>query len=272
MKNKFKVTILIIAALIAGSAMLRAEDNPQPVDQTQVGIVEHLGDNVPLDIRLYDEFGKTVLLKDLTGDKPTLLMLVYFRCPGICSPLMNGAQEMLDKIDLEPGKDFNVITVSFDSRENYLLAAQKKKNYFAQFKNRMMSESSWRFLTADSTQIYRLTEAVGFKFMRKDNDFVHSAVITFLSPEGKVTRYLYGIEFNPFDVKMALVEASQGKVGSTVARIVQMCFSYDPQGRKYVMNFTRVIGAVTIFCVGIFAVIMFSRKKIRKSKKNQENK
>ena len=261
MKNKFILTVLIIIFIAI---------NSWSQEPSQVGIVEHLGDNIPNDLRFYDEYGKIVMLKDITAKKPTLLMLVYFRCPGICSPLMNSVQEVLDKMDLEPGKDFNVITISFDSRENYLLASQKKKNYYAQFKNRMMGESDWRFLTGDSTQIYSLTEAVGFKFMRKDNDFVHSAVITFLSPEGKITRYLYGVEFNPFDVKMAIMEASKGTVGSTVARIVKMCYSYDPQGRKYVMNTTRVIGAVSIFFVGVFAVILFSRKKILKSKKNKE--
>jgi len=266
MNKIFDIILVIILIIIFEPMGSRAEDKPQPIDQTQVGIIEHLGENVPMDIKLYDEYGKTVTLNEMIGNKPTIISLVYFRCPGICSPLMNGLQEMLDKIDLEPGKDFNVLTISFDPRENYLLAVEKKKNYFSQFKNRMMNENSWKFFTADSTQINRLTEAIGFKYMKKDNDYVHAAVITFLSPEGKITRYLYGIDFNPFDVKMALIEASNGKVGTTIARVVQLCYSYDPEGRKYVLSITRVIGSVMIVGIAIFAVVLFSTKKSKKNK------
>lgn len=238
---------------------------PEPPD---VGVDEKLGEYVPLDIKFYDEYGKTIVLAELVKGKPTIISLVYYRCPGICSPLMSGLGAVLDEIDLETGKDFNTLTISFDPGEDYILAAEKKKNYFATFRKRAVSEDSWRFLTADSINVKKITEAVGFKYIKQDNDFVHSGVLTVISPDGKITRYLYGIDFLPFDVKMALIEASQGKVGTTISKIVKLCYSYDPDGRRYTLNITRVAGASILFVISIFAVALFiTKKKKNKSKK-----
>lgn len=238
---------------------------PEPPD---VGVDEKLGEYVPLDIKFYDEYGKTIDLAELVKGKPTIISLVYYRCPGICSPLMSGLGTVLDEIDLETGKDFNTLTISFDPGEDYILAAEKKKNYFATFRKRAVSENSWRFLTADSINVKKITEAVGFKYIKQDNDFVHSGVLTVISPDGKITRYLYGIDFLPFDVKMALIEASQGKVGTTISKIVKLCYSYDPDGRRYTLNITRVAGASILFVISIFAVALFiTKKKKNKSKK-----
>jgi protein SCO1/2 len=260
---------LAIAVILLVIAIPGYSQAPEPPD---VGIVEHLGENIPLDIKFYDEYGKTITLAELVKGKPTIISLVYYRCPGICSPLMTGLGAMLDEIDLETGKDFNTLTISFDPGENYLLAVEKKKNYFATFRKRAISEDSWRFLTADSIDIKKITNAIGFRYIKQDNDFVHSAVITIISPEGKITRYLYGIDFLPFDVKMALIEASQGKVGTTIAKIVKLCYSYDPDGRKYALNVTRVAGASIIFAISIFAVALFiTKKKKNKTKPNTED-
>lgn len=262
--------IIITLILLIMSIPIYSQ-SPEP-GNPEVGIVERLGENVPLDIKFYDEYGKTVTLNELVKGKPTIISLVYYRCPGICSPLMTGLGAMLDEIDLETGKDFNTLTISFDPGENYLLAVEKKKNYFATFRKRAISEDSWRFLTADSINIKRITDAVGFRYIKQDNDFVHSAVITIISPEGKLTRYLYGIDFLPFDVKMALIEASQGKVGTTIAKIVKLCYSYDPEGRKYALNVTRVAGASIIFAISIFALALFiTKKKKNKTKPNTED-
>jgi protein SCO1/2 len=242
--------------------------SPEPPD---VGVDEKLGENVPLDIKFYDEYGKTITLAELVKGKPTIISLVYYRCPGICSPLMSGLGAVLDEIDLETGKDFNTLTISFDPSENYILAAEKKKNYFATFRKRAVSEDAWRFLTADSINIKRITEAVGFKYIKQDNDFVHSGVLTVISPEGKITRYLYGIDFLPFDVKMALMEASKGKVGTTIAKIVKLCYSYDPEGRKYTLNITRVAGAGILFAISIFAIALIITKKKKNKLKKEES-
>jgi len=257
--------LLAVLFFLTFSASIFSQ-TPEPSD---VGVVEKLGENVPLDIKFYDEYGKTVTLAELVRGKPTIISLVYYRCPGICSPLMSGLGTMLDELDLETGKDFNTLTISFDPSENYILAAEKKKNYFATFRKRAVSEDAWRFLTADSINVKRITNAVGFKYIKQGNDFVHSGVLAVISPEGKITRYLYGIDFLPFDVKMALMEASQGKVGTTIAKIVKLCYSYDPDGRRYTLNITRVAGASILFAISIFAIALFiTKKKKNKSKKD----
>jgi len=263
--NKGIISLIII---LTGFAVQVSSQTPEP---PEVGVDEKLGEFVPLDLRFYDEYGKTVTLAELVNSKPTIISLVYYRCPGICSPLMTGLGAMLDEIDLETGKDFNTLTISFDPSENYILAAEKKKNYLALFRKRAISENAWRFLTADSITVKKITDAVGFRYIKQDNDFVHSGVLTVISPEGKITRYLYGIDFLPFDVKMALIEASQGKVGTTIAKIVKMCYSYDPEGRKYTLNVTRVAGASILFAISIFAIaLFFTRKKKNKNKLNTE--
>lgn len=237
-------------------------------DPSKVGVDEKLGQQVAKDIVLTEENGKTLKFSDLLNGKPIILNLVYYRCPGICSPLMNGLTQAVDNLaDLEPGKDYTIITVSFDPRENSEMAAEKKINYLNQFKKKKNIENGWRFFTADSLNIAKITDAVGFRYIKQDNDYIHSGVITFLSPDGRVMRYLYGIDFLPFDVKLALIESSEGRVGSTVAKIVKLCYSFDPEGRKYTLNITRIIGAGMLVIIGIFAIILFTSKK----KKNIKN-
>lgn len=265
LKRDISVKIFLAVLFLLIFSVPIFSQTPEP---PEVGVDEKLGEYVPLDIKFYDEYGKTIVLAELVKGKPTIISLVYYRCPGICSPLMSGLGAVLDEIDLETGKDFNTLTISFDPGEDYILAAEKKKNYFATFRKRAVSEDSWRFLTADSINVKKITEAVGFKYIKQDNDFVHSGVLTVISPDGKITRYLYGIDFLPFDVKMALIEASQGKVGTTISKIVKLCYSYDPDGRRYTLNITRVAGASILFVISIFAVALFiTKKKKNKSKK-----
>lgn len=265
LKRDISVKIFLAVLFLLIFSVPIFSQTPEP---PEVGVDEKLGEYVPLDIKFYDEYGKTIALAELVKGKPTIISLVYYRCPGICSPLMSGLGAVLDEIDLETGKDFNTLTISFDPGEDYILAAEKKKNYFATFRKRAVSEDSWRFLTADSINVKKITEAVGFKYIKQDNDFVHSGVLTVISPDGKITRYLYGIDFLPFDVKMALIEASQGKVGTTISKIVKLCYSYDPDGRRYTLNITRVAGASILFVISIFAVALFiTKKKKNKSKK-----
>lgn len=265
LKRDISVKIFLAVLFLLIFSVPIFSQTPEP---PEVGVDEKLGEYVPLDIKFYDEYGKTIALAELVKGKPTIISLVYYRCPGICSPLMSGLGTVLDEIDLETGKDFNTLTISFDPGEDYILAAEKKKNYFATFRKRAVSEDSWRFLTADSINVKKITEAVGFKYIKQDNDFVHSGVLTVISPDGKITRYLYGIDFLPFDVKMALIEASQGKVGTTISKIVKLCYSYDPDGRRYTLNITRVAGASILFVISIFAVALFiTKKKKNKSKK-----
>lgn len=237
---------------------LNAEDS----EKQEVGIDEKTGEMVPLNLSFLDETGKSVVLKDLVT-KPTILILVYYRCPGICSPLLNGVTDMVDKLDMEAGKDYNIVTVSFDPREDYITAGGKKTNYLNNLKKKIPG-SSWRFLTGDSIPIAKLTDAVGFRYKRQGEDYVHGAVITILSPDGKIARYLYGTEFLPLDVKLALTEASEGKTGPAINKLLKFCFSYDPEGRKYVLNVTRIAGSVTLLALIGFALVLTLKKKKHK--------
>jgi protein SCO1/2 len=255
-----KHIILILTVLLA-FGNLRADDKKSPV-----GIDEKLGQNVSLaNYTVFDEYGKPVKLSELAAGKPVVLTLVYYRCPGICSPLLTGLTKTVDMTDLEPGKDYQLITISFDPTETYLTAAEKKKNYIGLFKNKQIDNQAWRFCTADSTTIALLTDAVGFRYFKKDNEYVHAGVLTLLSPEGKITRYLYGTEFLPMDLKLGIIEASEGRTGTTISKIVSLCYSYDPEGKAYVLNVTRIAGGGMILVMVVFVAILVIRKKKNKN-------
>jgi protein SCO1 len=228
-----------------------------------VGIDEKLGQTVPLDTVLNDEAGKPVPLRALLT-KPTLLLLVYYECPNICNPLMNSLVETLNRTDIEPGRDFQVITISFDETETPALAAKKKENYLKSFQ-RPFPPEAWRFLTGDKKSIDAITDAVGFRFQRTGRDFNHAGVITVLAADGKISRYLHGITFMPFDIKMSLVEAAKGQTMPALNRVLAFCYSYDPEGRKYVFNLLKVAGITGFTFIGLFVawlVITTKRQKL----------
>jgi protein SCO1/2 len=232
-----------------------------PEEEPAIGIVEKLGSTIPDDVMLKDENGNDVSLKSLI-DKPTVVSLVYFRCPGICTPLLNGLTTVVRKTDLIPGKDFKVLTISFDHTEDFSLAASKKENYLTNL-NREIPKDSWRFLTGDSANIAKVSNTLGFKFQKQGSDFVHGASIMVLSSEGKLVRYLYGTDYLPFDFKMAITEAGEGRISPTIAKVVKMCFSYDAGAKKYVLNVTRIAGGGILLLLGIFVgVLIFKKKKV----------
>ena len=230
----------------------------------EVGIDEKLGNTLPMDLSFQTSEGKTVALQDIIN-KPTLIALVYYECPGICNPMQNELAWTIDKLQLEPGKDFQVVSISFDHKETPAIAAKWKKNYLMTIK-RKFDSSSWLFLTGDSLSIKKLTDACGFHFKPTDKQFVHAATLVAVSPQGKISRYLFGTDFNPFDVKMALLDAESGKTSPTISKVLQFCFSYDPQGRKYALNITRIVGAVMLLGIGIFlSVLVLKKKKVIKN-------
>jgi protein SCO1 len=238
------ILLILFPLYISGQVPVQNSD-------PEIGIIEKLEDTIPPDLKLVDHNGNMVTLGDIVN-KPTVLSFVYFRCPGICSPLMDGLADVIERSDMKIGEEYQVLTISFDSRETTELAARKHNNYLNLLKKEG-AKKGWIFMTADSVTIVRLTNAAGFEFKRTGNDFVHAAAIIVLSPERKITRYLNGIYFQPFEFKMALVEASKGKSGPTINRILQFCYAYDPQGKQYVLNITRVSGVLISFLVlGIF--------------------
>ena len=253
--TKYLLLLLIILAFAGASA---AKENI--TEEPEVGIVEKLGNVLPDDIILKDENGADVNLKSLI-DKPTVISLVYFRCPGICSPLLNGLAKVVDRTDLVPGKDFNVITLSFDHNEDYQLASAKKETYFGTLKRSDATKESWRFLSGDSANIHKVTNTLGFGFQKQGNDFIHGASIMVVASDGKMIRYLYGTDYLPFDFKMAITEAGEGRISPTIAKVVKMCFSYDPDSRKYVLNVTRIAGGGILLLLGLFAGFLIFKKK-----------
>lgn len=232
-----------------------------------MGIDEKLGQYIKNDISLIDENGNSINISELIKNKPAIITLVYFKCPGICTPLLTSIAQLINKLDLDAGKDFNIITISFDPSENHKLAAEKKANYLKLIKSKQIPEDSWRFLTSDNSNIAKITDAVGFRYLKQDSNFIHSAVVTVVSPDKKIIRYLFGIDFLPFDMKMALIEASEGRVGTTIAKVVTLCFSYNPESRKYTLNVTRVAGGgILVLLTGFLLILIVKKKKKNKMK------
>jgi len=228
----------------------------------QVSFEEKQGQYADLDTKLVNENRDTVLLKDII-DKPTILNLVYFECPGTCSPLMWGVSKFIDAVDLIPGKDYDILTISFDPSENIGLGIRKKEAYISSMKNKEASKF-WRFFVTDSANIAKLTRSVGFHYQKINNQYVHPTGLIALGSDGKIIRYLRGIEFLPFDIKITMVEAAEGKIGPSINRLLAVCYSYDTKGNEYVFNVTRVSGIVIIFfIVVIFLFLSINRIRLK---------
>ena len=226
----------------------------------EIGIVEHLDEFIPTDIYLIDENNQRVLLTDLI-DKPTIINWVYFRCPGICSPLMEGLSKVMDESDLVPGVDYQVLTISFDPKETIDLGIKKKANYLNLVNKKEAIGKGWKFFVSDSASVVKGTNATGFKYKRTGSDFLHAASVCVVSPKGKITRYLNGIYFLPFDFKMAIIESSKGMSAPTISKIMQYCFSYDPVGQAYVLNVTKISGTLILFFALVFFMILIFKPK-----------
>ncbi len=231
-----------------------------------ISLDEKLGHYLPAGAVFVDENGTKMDLKK-SIDKPTIIAPVYLHCTHECPLLLNGLADVLGKMDLvTPGKDFQVITLSFDDRDTPAIARDKKVNYLKAV-GRPFPAAEWKFLTGDAETIRKFTESIGFKFQRDGaHDFSHPVVLVVIAPGGKIVRYLYGTRFLPFEVTMALTEAAQGRVGSTTRKVLLYCFSYDPLKKSYVFNILKVTGTVMVlFVVSFFAYLMISTRKKRRS-------
>ncbi len=260
--GKMRKKLLIILLLVCAGLIMPAD--------VKLGIEEKLGHNLPTELRFTDEHGNQAVLKDLIT-RPTVLMFVYYECPGICTPLMSEVASVINHSDLEPGIDYNIVSISFDYTEGPELAAKKKTNYLKSI-NKYFPGDAWRFLTGDSTSIYKLTDAAGFYFRKEGEEFIHSGTLIFVDKNGKIIRYLYpgyserkkDFSILPFDFKMAVMETAEGKVTPSMAKLVKYCFSYDPEGKTYVFNVTRVFGAGIVILAGIFVLFLTIKPKKKK--------
>ena len=239
-----------------------AQTPPEGKNEPEVNLGGRLDKYLPDSIFLIDEHFQKVNIKSLIN-KPTIISFVYYRCPGICSPLMDGLSEVMNKSNMVLGKDYQTFTISFSPTETMDLGIKKKVNYLHEMKN-PNAEEGWRFFCGDSANLSKATNALGFRYKRSGNDYIHAAGIIMLSPDGKVTRYLYGTSFLPFELKMAVIEASKGQSGPTINKVLQYCYSYDPHGQQYVLNITTISGIVIIFFALIFFFILAIRPLFRK--------
>jgi len=262
-QSKNRKLVLITSVLLTFILCLQSNIHAHVEQQKdQPGIDEKLGQIVPLDLTFYDEKGQEVSLRQLIRT-PTILAPVYFSCPDVCSFLLYNLAGALNQLSSEPGKEYQVLAVSFDETEKPPLAIEKKRLYLKMIE-KPFPEEAWRFLTGEEENIRKLTEAIGFHFKREGKTFQHPILMVILSPGGKITRYMYGTDVLPFDLKMALLEASEGRVGPTVSRVLRFCFSYDPKGRKYVFNTLKVTGIVTLlFALSFILFLVVKGKRIQ---------
>jgi len=230
-----------------------------------VGIEQRLHASLPLDLTFRDEAGEPVELREYFGRKPVVLAFVYYECPMLCTQILNGLLESVRVLNFDVGKEFEIVTVSFDPGETAQLAAAKKQLYLQQY-GRRGAETGWHFLTGDTSAIRQLTQAAGFHY-RYDpatDQFAHASAIMVATPQGQLAKYFYGVEYAPRDLRLALVEASQNKIGTPVDQLLLYCFHYDPLTGKYsfvVMNALRVAGIATVLSLATFILLMFRRDR-----------
>ena len=257
---------LIGTALLALPVGLRADDKLPP-ELEGVGVVERLGNRVDLDLEFVNESGRPVKLREyFSSGKPVLLTLAYYTCPMLCSLILNGETSALKDVAWTPGEQFEVVTVSFDPRDTPELARQKKANYLEMYGK--PGAGGWHFLTDYNENVKKLADQVGFhyKWDPQQEQFAHTAAIMFLTPDGRMSRYLYGIKFTPRDVRLALTEAGEGKMGSTVDKLLLYCFHYDPSAKGYTLfaiNVMRAGGALTVVILVLVILRLLRRERFR---------
>ena len=237
------------------------------LDAKSLGMHEKLGAMVPLDLTFLNEDGKNVTLRKLMNGKPTILTLNYYRCAGICTVQLNDLASVVSQLDLAENTDYKIVTVSFAEEEPYQLAAKKRKKIMASI-TRPFVEDAWHFVIGENNSSSKLADLVGYGFEKKVfkktglTEYVHPAATIILSPEGKITRYLDGIGELPFDVKMALIEAADGKVGPTIAKTLLFSFVYDAEKKKYVFAWEKVIGTgMSLAAIGLLIWLLLSARK-----------
>ncbi|CAN5519249.1 SCO family protein [soil metagenome] len=233
-----------------------------------IGIDQKLGAQLPLDTEFKDEDGKAVKLGDYFNTKrPVIVAFVYYECPMLCNQVLNGLTGSLKGISFDAGKDFDVLAISFDARENDKpdLAKNKKASYIERY-GRVGSEKGWHFLTGTEDSIQKVTSAAGFNFKwdEKSSQFAHAAGVMIANPDGKLSRYYYGIDYSPKDIKFGLMDSAENKVGSTAEQLILYCFHYDPATGKYglaILNVMRLGGIATLLGLGTMALVFWRRNK-----------
>jgi len=238
----------------------------RPPGLKNVGIQQNLNQQLPPDLMFTDDLGRSVRLSDYFGKKPVILNLVYYNCPMLCGEVLSGLEHSLRMMKLDVGKDFDVVTVSFDPKETPEMAAKKKAEYLQRYK-RAGADQGWHFLVGQQDAIDALTKAVGFQYEydEKTKQFAHATAIMIVTPEGKIAQYYYGVEYPPKDLRLGLVEAGQGRIGNVVDQLLLYCYHYDPEQGKYsatILRILRLAGLATMLSLGTLIFVMIRRGPI----------
>jgi len=266
MSCRFYAAKLVALGAIAAFST-SAQQITTPAILSKVGITQNLDARIPPDLVFRDEAGKSVRIGDFFGKKPIVLSLVYFDCPALCTEVLNGELRTMKAISLDLGKDFDAVTVSFEPKDTPALAKAKRDVYIGQY-GRPEAAEHWHFLTGEQQSIDALTNVLGFRYAYDSSirQYAHAAAILVLTPDGRIDRYFYGVQYPARDVRLGLVEASEGKIGTLTDHALLYCYQYDPMTGKYgvvVMNVLRVAGGLTVLVLGIFMTLMFLRERKR---------
>lgn len=259
--------IAVAMLLVAGAAPVSAESSADaPKLPGRVAIAQKLNSQLPLDTMLRDEEGRVVRLGDyFKSGRPVILTFMYFRCPMLCSMVMDGATNAMTELKFDIGKDFDVVTISIDPRDKPEAAAEMKDKYVKRY-GRLSAANGWHFLTGHDSAIKKVTDTVGFQYAydAETDQFAHGAVLLVVTPQGRVSRYFYGFEYKPRDLRLALHEASQSKIGGAAEELLLLCFHYDPATGKYsrdAMAFVRAGGVATMLGLASFVLILLRRER-----------
>jgi protein SCO1/2 len=271
-QRRFSFALFAAAALaLAGTPAAAQVVQERPKQLEGIDVEEHLGAQVPLDLAFVSGDGQAVTLGDyFNAKRPVILILGYYTCPMLCNLVANGVSDAVRGIAWTPGREYQIVTVSIDPRDTDAVAKAKRDNYRAALEKPGMAPEGWDFLTGTEASSRALADAVGFRyyFDAANDQYAHPAVITLLDPSGKITRYLYGIEFKERDVRMALIEAADGKLGSTIDRIILSCYHYDPAAEGYVLfagGLMRLGGLVSVIVLAGFLSILWIRERRRRA-------
>ena len=253
-----------MALLAAASSFADSPPDAFSTGFSDIGVDQKLGSAVALDARFSAEEGQPVTLRQLVT-APTILALVYYRCPNVCDYLLTGLAGTLGAVDAEPGRDYNVVTISIDPRETGA-DARKAKRISLETVQRPFPPAAWRFLTGDEADIHAVAESIGFHYKRNGDGFDHPVAIAVLSPDGRIVRYMFGADFLPADIKLSLLEAQKGVIGPTIARLVRICFRVDPRSHKLAFQMTRVVATVTLLAGGaLLAYLLVTGRRRRRA-------
>jgi len=267
-RNRATYILLIVGFIVPVVAFGQITMDNVPELQ-KIDVIEHLGESIPLDLEFKNDEGRTVLLEDYFHQgKPVLLTLAYYRCPMLCGLVLNGLTKGVKELDFLPGQQFQMITVSINPKESYTLAAAKKKTHLESL-NKPVKKSSWVFLTDSTDNTKKLADVLGFiyHYVEERDEYAHPAVTFVLTEDGIISRYLYGIEYKEADLRLSLLEASQGEIGTTLDRIILYCFHYDPDAGGYVLfagNLMRIGGVITVLIIGTVLFVLWRKEFIKR--------